>query len=158
LRSVHVAGTLRFATDRPTRLDVGLIKVQPGDDASEDGFDCDDHVPTLKPGEPRPALIVGSPDAPVEAKHTAVIPLVYREGMDKQWCPAAVCCGGRMDFRGAPLSASWVRLGASAKAGDAAVTLAEAVRGWRVGDKVIVTATKVPRFGARPEDLQTEER
>src|SRR5262245_44051150 len=38
IRSVHVAGTLSFARDRDTRLDVGLIKVQPGDDAGEDGF------------------------------------------------------------------------------------------------------------------------
>ncbi len=28
IRSVHVAGTLAFATDRKTRLDVGLIKIQ----------------------------------------------------------------------------------------------------------------------------------
>src|SRR5258706_16319676 len=33
LRMVHVAGTLTFARDRSTRLDVGLLKVQPGDEA-----------------------------------------------------------------------------------------------------------------------------
>ena len=44
VRSIHVAGTLRFAPDRDTRLDVGLIKIQAGDDASENGFDCDAHV------------------------------------------------------------------------------------------------------------------
>src|SRR5262245_8815373 len=44
LRSIHVAGTLSFARDRNTRLDVGLIKIQPGDDASENGFDCDEHI------------------------------------------------------------------------------------------------------------------
>src|SRR4051794_30493705 len=32
-RSVHVAGTLAFAPDRDTRLDVGLLKIQAGDDA-----------------------------------------------------------------------------------------------------------------------------
>src|SRR5689334_5577882 len=47
IRSIHVAGTLEFARDRDTRLDVGLIKVQPGDDASENGFDCDAHGPML---------------------------------------------------------------------------------------------------------------
>src|SRR6476620_10563479 len=41
IRSIHVAGTLSFATDKDTRLDVGLIKIEAGDDASEDGFDCD---------------------------------------------------------------------------------------------------------------------
>src|SRR5262245_48055706 len=28
IRSIHVAGTLSFATDKDTRLDVGLIKIQ----------------------------------------------------------------------------------------------------------------------------------
>src|SRR6202030_1640438 len=44
IRLIHVAGTLRFAPDRDTRLDVGLIKIQAGDDASENGFDCDAHA------------------------------------------------------------------------------------------------------------------
>ena len=33
IRSIHVAGTLRFEPDADTRLDVGLIKIQAGDDA-----------------------------------------------------------------------------------------------------------------------------
>ena len=53
IRSIHVAGTLSFAGDRDTRLTVGLIKIQAGEDASEDGFDCDAH-----PGE----LMAGAPD------------------------------------------------------------------------------------------------
>src|SRR4051794_28032147 len=36
IRSIHVAGTLTFARDRNTVLNVGLIKIQAGDDASED--------------------------------------------------------------------------------------------------------------------------
>ena len=47
-----------------------------------------------------------------------------------------------MDFHGAPLSRTWVKLGATAKEGDNAVTLAEPVTGWRVGDRIIVTATQ----------------
>src|SRR6187551_3848197 len=35
IRSIHVAGQLVFARDRNTRLNVGLIKIQAGDDASE---------------------------------------------------------------------------------------------------------------------------
>jgi hypothetical protein len=44
IRSVHAAGTLTFARDKDTLLNVGLIKIQPGDDASENGFDCDAHA------------------------------------------------------------------------------------------------------------------
>ena len=65
--------------------------------------------------------------------------------MDPETCPAIVCCGGRMDFHGAPMSRTWVKLGRTARAGDAAVTLAEPVTGWRVGDRVIVTATQRQR-------------
>ena len=50
IRSIHVAGTLRFPSDKDTRLDVGLIKIQPGEDASEDGFDCDAHVAEMPAG------------------------------------------------------------------------------------------------------------
>src|SRR5262245_34472522 len=36
IRFLHIAGTLTFATDKSTRLDVGLIKIQAGDEATED--------------------------------------------------------------------------------------------------------------------------
>ena len=35
---------LRFDPEQDTRLDVGLIKIQAGDDASESGFDCESHA------------------------------------------------------------------------------------------------------------------
>jgi hypothetical protein len=156
IRSIHVAGTLAFAADRDTKLKVGLIKIQPGDDASEDGFHCDAHLPELEPGEARPALEVGTPERPIEARHTAWIRLVYVDGMDKQSCPAIVCCGGRMDFHGAAMDRTWAKLGETARSGDSAVTLDEAVSGWRVGDRVIVTATN--RANARDDVRRTEER
>jgi hypothetical protein len=164
IRSIHVAGVLTFAPDRDTRLDVGLIKIQPGDDAGENGFDCDAHAADLPPGQPKAALEVGTPDRPVEAGHSAVIRLTYCDGMDRETCPAIVCCGGRMDFHGAPLSHTWVKLGATAKAGDKVVSIAEPVTGWRVGDRVILTATtrqiklkKTFKPSVR-DNTQTEER
>jgi RNA polymerase sigma factor (sigma-70 family) len=170
IRSIHVAGTLSFSRDRNTWLEVGLIKIQPGDDASEDGFDCDAHIPERKADEPRPALEVGTQDQPIPAKFTATIQLRYLEGMDKESCPAIVCCGGRMDFHGAPLSRTWVKLGAAAKTDSAEVTLAEAVTGWRAGDRIILTSTakqnnlrKADEFdktdrGSTRDNTQTEER
>jgi hypothetical protein len=155
VRAVNIAGTLTFATDRDTRLDVGLIKIQPGEDYSEEGFDCTAHAGPPDPGKARPALEVGSPDRPIAADHTARIRLVYFPGMDKDSCPAIVCCGGRMDFHGAPMSRTWVRLGASVKPGDTDVTLDQPVQGWRVGDRVIVTATQHSYRAAEPF---TEER
>jgi hypothetical protein len=164
IRSVHVAGTMTFAPDRDTRLNVGLLKVQPGDDASENGFDCDAHAPNPDPHKPRPALEVGTPDHPIDAGHTALIRLVYVDGMDRQSCPAIVCCGGRIDFHGAPMSRTWARLGAPAKAGETVVTLDEPVTGWKPGDRVILTATTrqiKARKTFKPsvkDSTQTEER
>ena len=65
IRAIYVGGTLRFATDRSTRLDVGLIKIQAGEDCVEDGFTCDVHLQEPDPKEARPALEVGSVDRPV---------------------------------------------------------------------------------------------
>jgi hypothetical protein len=159
IRTLHVAGTLAFAADRDTRLDVGLIKIQAGDDASENGFDCEAHLKEPDPGQARPALEVGTPNRPVDARHTALIRLVSFDGMDKETCPAIICCGGRMDFHGAPLSRTWVKLGATARAGDTTVTLAEAVTGWHAGDRVIATPTKLTHnIGMYGGPHSTEER
>jgi hypothetical protein len=164
IRFLHVAGTLTFSPDRDTRLDVGLIKIQAGDDASENGFDCDAHVPNPDPSKPRPALEVGTPDRAIDARHTALIRLVYFEGMDKGSCPAIVCCAGRMDFHGAPMEHTWTRLGATAKAGNTQVTLIDPVPGWKAGDHIILTATTrqiktLKTFKPSVKDnTQTEER
>src|SRR5262249_39831053 len=88
IRSIHVAGTLEFARDRDTRLDVGLIKIQPGEDASESGFDCDAHLPADAPAGRKPALLVGRPEAPIPEGRSATIRLLHQEGMDKETCPA----------------------------------------------------------------------
>ena len=72
IRLLHVAGTLTFAPDRDTRLDVGLLKIQAGDQASEDGFDCDGHVPEVKGEEARPALEVGRRSLGARARGQAV--------------------------------------------------------------------------------------
>jgi hypothetical protein len=162
IRMVHVAGTLTFARDRDTRLDVGLIKIQAGADASEDGFDCDAHVMAPDPHKARAALEVGTAERPIPAGTTARIRLVYVPGMDKESCPAIVCCGGRMDFHGARLSRTWVDLGKDVAKGDLSVTLSESIAGWRVGDRVIVTGSVHHRsedtYRGHPERLSTEER
>ena len=141
IRTIHVAGTMSFARNKTTRLDVGLIKIHPGDEATEDGFDCDAHIAEVDAGT-QPALEVGTPDAPIDARYTSTIRLVYFPAHDKLSCPAIVCCGGRWDMHGAPLSRTWVKLAVTAKKGDGTITLAEAVHGWRIGDRVIITDTQ----------------
>jgi hypothetical protein len=155
IRAIHVAGTLTFAKDKTTRLDVGLIKIQAGDEASEDGFECDAHMPEVDLKQPRPALEVGTQAEPINAKHTATIRLVYFPAHDMQSCPAIACCGGRWDIHGAVMNRTWVKLGENAKPGDTDVTLAETVTGWKVGDRIIITATNRHEYNGK---RSTEER
>jgi hypothetical protein len=156
IRAINVAGTLTFATDKDTVLNVGLLKVQPGNEYSEDGFDCEAHAMKPEHGKPLPALLVGTAEAPIAAGKTAVIRLHYVEGMNKETCPAIICCGGQMDLHGQPLSRAWVKLGADAKFADTVLTLAEAVTGWKVGDRVIVTGTQT--HGSAKTESRSEER
>jgi G8 domain len=164
LRSLHIAGTLTFATDRDTRLNAGLIRVQQDEEVSEQGFDCEAHAPEA--GRKGGALLVGTAETPVEAQHTALIQLTLLDGMNAESCPALVDCGGRMKFHGAEMSRTWVKLGSTAKKGDATLTLAEPVRGWKAGDRVVVVSTnrqsKHPdkkTFREHAHDLtETEER
>lgn len=142
IRSLHIAGTLSFAADKSTQLNVGLIKIEATDSTDEEGFDCDAHIEEADPNVPQASLLVGTPELSVAAGQRALIRLVYVEGMQKESCPAIVCCGGRMDFHGAPLSRTWVKLGANAAKGAKEVTLAEEVTGWNAGDKIVLTATQ----------------
>jgi hypothetical protein len=185
IRSIHIAGRLSFARDRDTRLDVGLIMIQNGEETSESGFDCnglhgpprqaqdgadtgpqagadDTHAQAVSATSA--ALEVGTDAEPIPAGHTALIRLTWFEGADKDSLPAIVCCGGRMDFHGAPLPHTWTRLGRPVKKGESEITLLDAVTGWRAGDRIIVTATtrqnkkeKTFRTSTR-DDTQTEER
>lgn len=154
VRGINIAGTLAFDPNRDTVLNVGLIKIQPGNEYSEEGFDCDGHLPSTDGMKHRPELLVGTAEQPIAKR--ALIRLHYIDGMKKDSCPAIVCCGGRWESHGRPLSRTWVKLGASAKSGDSAVSLAEAVNGWKVGDHIIVTASEV--HGSARTESTTEER
>jgi hypothetical protein len=171
VRLIQVAGVLRFAADRNTTLNVGLLKVQNSERCSENGFRCDLHAvnddgePNAAPAGIMPALEVGTGQAPIPAQFTARIRLHYIEGMNREDAPAISACSARMDFHGAPMSRTWVKLGADVTPNDTTIAIDEPVTGWRPGDNVIVTGSvkgehlKTYRAGTKNSaEPQTEER
>ncbi len=49
--------------------------------------------------------------------------------------------GGTIDLYGRPVARRWTRLAAPAAIGDGNITLADGSHGWRVGDRIVITAT-----------------
>jgi hypothetical protein len=155
IRAINIAGELIFAKDRDTRLDVGLIAIRPSEEYTEEGFDCSAHVDEPDVHAARPALEIGLPNDPLPAKHKAIVRLHYVAGMDKDSCPAIVCCGGRMDLHGSPMARTWVRLAKTAKKGGASIELSDATPEWKAGDRIIVTPTHYQTY---QDGVGTEER
>jgi hypothetical protein len=145
IRAVNIAGKLSFSREKNTLLNVGLIKIEASESFSEDGFDCTVDLEDKKHQHDasKSTLEVGSQLAPIPNGKTAIIRLHAVEGMDVKSCPAIVCCAGRMDFHGTPMSRTWVKLGATVQQGDTAVTLHEPVTGWQIGDRILITPTDV---------------
>ncbi|MGZ9129843.1 MAG: G8 domain-containing protein, partial [Candidatus Binatia bacterium] len=168
IRMVHIAGTLTFSREKSTLLDVGLIKIEAGETATEDGFDCHEEAHALPTGGSVPVLEVGTRSLPIPAGIKATIRLRHFKGTSTETLPAIVACGGRWDVHGAPLKRTWVKLAAPAKAGDTQVTLDEPMRDWRTGDRIIITGgeaqgpeaghTYQKRSFARQKLAGTEER
>lgn len=141
IRVIHVAGALRFATVRDTRLCVGLLRIEAGTEWKEGAIHCHDMPSEPAPDAPLPTLEIGSLDHPVKADHQAMVRLVHFEGDDPECLPAIVCSGGRMDLHGAPLALTWVKLAEPASPSETQLYLAESIDGWREGDRVVITAT-----------------
>ena len=166
LRMVHVAGRLTFSRAKSTLLDVGLLKVEPGETTTEDGFNCHDAAPASHAGGPIPVLEIGTSAEPIPTGVKATIRLRHQTGTDPESLPAVIACGGRWDVHGAPMARTWLKLAAPARAGDTRVTLDQAVPDWHVGDRVIVTTGELqgPEAGAsfragsgRQKPIGTEE-
>lgn len=167
IRLIQVVGTLTFARDRDTELNVGIVKVQNSDICSEGGFACDfgsvnkSGEPTAPPKGPKPALEIGTLENPIPAKYSVRIRLHFFPGMNENDAPAIACCSARMDIHGAPMNRTWVELGADAKPGDNVITLSQPVTGWKTGDEIIVTASKredIYDSFRNPKKVGTEQR
>ena len=115
---VDAGGRLSFRTDLDTRLDVGTLQVLVGG-TLEVGTAAQPVAPTVR------AEIVFV-DRPID---TAVDPGQYGNGLSVL---------GTLRVHGAPLSDSFVRLGAEPESGAASLQLLRAVSGWQAGDRLLL--------------------
>ena len=67
IRGMQIGGELTFDTTKDTRLEIGLIRVQPGEEYSEDGFECDGHFVAPDKVADMPVFEIGSASNPVQA-------------------------------------------------------------------------------------------
>ena len=113
IRSIAVAGTLTFARDRDTELNVGdgTIYGAGQEIGPDDDGVADVHDHHAKPPAGVAALEVGTLAQPIPAQFTARIRLHYLDGIDEGRAGAGLLPGGRMDLHGAPMTRTWVKLG-----------------------------------------------
>lgn len=142
IRSVHIGGMLTFSRDKDTLLCAGLIRIAPGEECREDGFDCHAAPSETRAGSVIPTLEVGTQAVPIPRDRKAVIRLTYVPGMDRQSFPALISCGGRMDLHGAPMERTWQKLGYQTPILEHRVIPQPALpSSWKPGDRLLFPGT-----------------
>lgn len=140
---LQILGSLSFARDRYTRLDVGNVIVDRGG-----------------------TLDMGNPGDPIPATASAELRLVIPSGAACTGGSAfvegdiGVWVYGRWDVFESPVRATWTKLAAPAAVGTSTVQVAGDVTDWPVGAWIVVTPTDQPslNYGQAQVYPQYEER
>ena len=121
MKTVRVDGTLNFATEVDTELKVDTLVTGP---ASQ--------------------LIIGTPEAPINASVSAKLTIADLGAIDREWDPSMISRGllahGETTIYGAEKSA-FHALAAQPVAGAAEITLSEPPTGWTTGDVLVIAGT-----------------
>src|SRR5262249_40931550 len=119
---VEVGGRLRFRTDANTRLKTANLMVM------DDGY-----------------LEIGSAATPIAHDVRAEI-IIADQPIDRQLDPAelgaAIESLGKIVMQGAMKSPTFVRLAREPMAGQTTLTLEQNVKGWAVGDDIVIPDTR----------------
>ena len=138
---LQIQGTLAFARDRATRLDVGNVVVDRGG-----------------------TLDMGTPGSPIPGTVTAELRLVIASGATCTGGTAfvegdtGVWVYGRWDIQGTPVRVTWTKLTAPAAAGATMVQVADDVTDWAVGSWVVLTSTAMGSQTTARDQPQYDER
>lgn len=123
LFTVRVDGSLEFATDRDTFMEVDTLIVASSGHMS-----------------------IGTIDNPVAANVSAVIQIADNGPIDVAWDPQLLSRGvishGTIDIHGAEKEA-FLKVAADPMKGDTSMTLEAPPEGWQVGDRLVLTGTHV---------------
>ncbi|MEM6994767.1 MAG: G8 domain-containing protein [Myxococcota bacterium] len=138
IHTILINGKLAFSRTTDTRLDVGIIAVSNEASYAIHDAPCLGAHNMVADGPHAAALEVGTAQDPIPADVSATISLVAFDDQDPTCAPGIINAAARMEFHGAPMNRTWVKLGATSAVGSDQLTTAEAVA-WRVGDRVIVT-------------------
>lgn len=137
LSCVVVHGTLTFKTDISTRLTVGTLTVH-------------DHG----------TLTIGTEATPVNPDVTAEVvigdvPLDL--ATDPNQIGTSLLAMGRVQMHGAVKTPTFTRLTTECGAGTTGLSVADAVTGWQIGDRIVVPGTKQWMLDAEPwpEEYET---
>ncbi|VAV95245.1 hypothetical protein MNBD_ALPHA05-740 [hydrothermal vent metagenome] len=141
LFTVRVDGQLDFATDQNTFMEVDTLIV----------------ASTGK-------LTIGTADNPVAAGVEAVIQIADNGPIDVSWDPQLLSRGvvsqGAIEIYGDQKDA-FLKVAIDAMAGDTSLTLEAPPDGWSVGDRLVLTGTKLPVVDWAPagtkRDIPTED-
>ena len=138
---IEVGGRLRFRTDANTRLKTANLMVIDG------GY-----------------LEIGSAATPIAHDVTAEI-IIADQTIDRQLDPAELGAGieslGKIVMHGAMKSPTFVRLAREPLAGQTTLALEQSVKGWAVGDEIVIPDTRQLRQHERgiyykPQDEKLE--
>ena len=147
IRLIHIRGKLEFSRTVNTNLVVGMIVI-----SAKNSVDVNANCSGMQNGgptwftAPRPTLEVGSMDNPIPGNISTKIQLKYFSDMDQDCAPGIMCYGGRMDFHGASLNKTWLKLAATANQGSSSLTVSEPVN-WNAGDHIIITGAAMFNSG-----------
>ena len=134
LFTVRVDGALEFATDIDTFMEVDTLVV-------------------TKMG----SLTIGTAANPVEAGVEAVIQIAENGPIDVAWDPMLLSRGvishGAIEIHGAEKD-TFLKVATDPMAGDISITLESAPEGWEVGDKLVLTGTKITPVAPGPAGAQ----
>jgi Bacterial Ig domain/G8 domain/Cadherin-like domain len=141
LFTVRVDGQLDFATDQNTFMEVDTLIVAPIG-----------------------KLTIGTADNPVAAGVEAVIQIADNGPIDVAWDTQLLSRGvvsqGAIEIYGAEKD-TYLKVAIDAMAGDTSLTLEAPPDGWSVGDRLVLTGTKLPVVAGTPagtkQDIQTED-